>query len=300
MPHTRNLRETGTRIEQLLAELRTVADTRIQEQAEELVHLLVEVYGAGLTRTVEIIETEDVAGQDLVRRLTEDELVASLLVLHGLHPDDLATRVHNALEKVRPYLGSHAGGVELLGVDDDGVVHLRLEGTCNGCPSSTVTVKLAIERAIEEAAPEVTRVEVEGVVEPSSANVISLDSIRRNSAKSNGHGSLSEPAATWTEVDGVAGLAPGELKTTSVEQARVVVCNVDGALYAYGNVCPACGSGWSTAGLAAEILTCPTCRQRYDVRLAGRGIDRAEYHLDPFPLLNEGQVVQIAIPGAVV
>jgi Fe-S cluster biogenesis protein NfuA len=93
----------------------------------------------------------------------EDELVASLLVLHDLHPKDTETRVVEALDQVRPYLGSHAGGVELLGIDQGGVVHLRLEGSCDGCPSSVQTVKLAIERAIEEAAPEVTAVEVENL-----------------------------------------------------------------------------------------------------------------------------------------
>ncbi|HEV3398985.1 MAG TPA: NifU family protein, partial [Actinomycetes bacterium] len=83
--------------------------------------------------------------------------------LHDLHPKDTETRVVEALDQVRPYLGSHAGGVELLGIDPGGVVHLRLEGSCDGCPSSVQTVKLAIERAIEEAAPEVTAVEVENL-----------------------------------------------------------------------------------------------------------------------------------------
>ena len=80
-------------------------------------------------------------GPEALERLVEDELVASLLVLHGLHPKDTETRVVEALDEVRPYLGSHAGGVELLGVDPEGVVHLRLEGSCDGCPSSTMTVK---------------------------------------------------------------------------------------------------------------------------------------------------------------
>jgi Fe-S cluster biogenesis protein NfuA len=89
--------------------------------------------------------------------------VASLLVLHDLHPRSTAERVLAALETVRPYLGSHAGDVEYLGLDPDNVVRLRLAGSCDGCPSSAVTVNLAIEKAIEEAAPEVIRVEVEGV-----------------------------------------------------------------------------------------------------------------------------------------
>ena len=81
----------------------------------------------------------------------------SLLVVHGLHPDDVGTRVERALDGVRPYLGSHGGDVELLGVTDDGVVRLRLLGSCDGCPSSSVTLTLAVENAIQEAAPEVGR-----------------------------------------------------------------------------------------------------------------------------------------------
>jgi Fe-S cluster biogenesis protein NfuA len=151
----RDLRVVGARIEELLARLRAAGDPAVAETAEEVVRLVVELYGAGLERTVEL------GGPEVLERLVEDELVASLLVLHGLHPKDTETRVVEALDQVRPYLGSHAGGVELLGVDPEGVVHLRLEGSCDGCPSSTQTVKLAIERAIEAAAPEVTAVEVE-------------------------------------------------------------------------------------------------------------------------------------------
>jgi Fe-S cluster biogenesis protein NfuA len=154
----RDLRGVGTRIEELLGQLRSAGDPGTAETAEEVVRLVVELYGAGLERTVEL------AGPDALERFVGDELVASLLVLHGLHPKDTRTRVVEALDQVRPYLGSHAGGVELLGVDPEaGVVRLRLQGSCDGCPSSTQTVKLAIERAIEQAAPEVAAVEVENL-----------------------------------------------------------------------------------------------------------------------------------------
>ncbi len=62
------------------------------------------------------------------------------------------------LADVRPYLGTHGGDVELLGVSE-GVAQLRLEGSCSGCPSSTVTLRMAIEEAIYKAAPDVERVE---------------------------------------------------------------------------------------------------------------------------------------------
>ena len=160
MSNGKNLRTAGDRIEGLLQELGIVADPRIREKAEELVRLLMELYGSALARVLEIVDDTGSADK-IFDRLAADDLVASLLVLHGLHPLNVETRIARALDRVRPYLGSHGGDVKLIGVKE-GVVHLRLEGSCHGCPSSTVTMKLAIEKAIEEAAPEVVRIEVEG------------------------------------------------------------------------------------------------------------------------------------------
>lgn len=144
----------GERIERLLGEF-SGADA---ELAEELVHTLLEFYGAGLARIVEAID------RPLLDRLVEDDHVRGLLVLHDLHPRSTHERVAEALDKVRPYLGSHAGDVEFVGIDD-GVVRLRLQGSCDGCPSSTVTAKYAIERVVREVAPEISDVVVEGVAE---------------------------------------------------------------------------------------------------------------------------------------
>src|SRR6202007_398955 len=98
-----------------------------------------------------------------VETLAADPLIAGLLILHDLHPVPVRDRVLAALDKVRPYLGSHRGGVEFLGIADD-VVQLRLQGSCDGCASSTLTVKTAIEQAIADSAPEIAGVEVEGMV----------------------------------------------------------------------------------------------------------------------------------------
>ena len=144
------VRELVARVEALLGGL--------DEQATEVVQALVQLYGEALARVV--------AGTDP----TEDELLSHLLLVHDLHPVDAETRVRRALDDVRPYLGSHGGDVELLGVED-GVARVRLEGTCNGCPSSTVTLRNAIEEAIMRAAPELERVDAEGVAEPEPALV---------------------------------------------------------------------------------------------------------------------------------
>ncbi|ETK34095.1 NifU family protein [Microbispora sp. ATCC PTA-5024] len=164
MRGTRDVREAGEQVERLVAELGGLADPVARAKAEELVRVLVGLYGAGLERVVEIVTEAGAA--DVLRGLTADGLVSGLLVLHDLHPLTTAERVRAALDEVRPYLGLHEGGVDLLGVGPDGVVRLRLAGTCNGCPSSRVTVTQAVERAVREAAPEVVRVEVDGVAEP--------------------------------------------------------------------------------------------------------------------------------------
>lgn len=274
MSEARDLRAVGSRIEELLGQIRATGDPGTAELAEEVVRLVVELYGAGLERTVEL------AGPQALDRLVEDELVASLLVLHDLHPKDTETRVAEALDQVRPYLGSHAGGVELLGVDTDGVVHLRLEGSCDGCPSSTMTVKLAIERAIEEAAPEVTAVEVENLTREKEPQLLQIQPLRRE----------------WEVVDGLDGLEPGRLTAVEVAGAGVVVCSVGGELYAYRDRCPSCGAGLAgTAALDDGVLACGPCRERFDVRLAGRGVDRPELHLVPLPLLAGDGRVRLAV-----
>lgn len=156
-------RELPGRIEALLDDLTATGDPRVSEGAEELLAAVVQLYGEGLSRMVGAI-TDSRDGPQLLRNLAADELVGNLMLLHGLHPDDVATRIQAALDRVRPYLGAHAGGIEYLGLDDEGIAHLRLEGSCDGCSGSAATVHGAVERAVLDAAPEVVAVDVEGMI----------------------------------------------------------------------------------------------------------------------------------------
>jgi Fe-S cluster biogenesis protein NfuA len=159
----------GDGIERALDDLRAHLEPRAYDEVVELLQLITELYGDGLRRVVDAVTgLDDVDGARVLRALAGDELVASLLVVHGLHPDGLAQRVSAALDEVRPFLGGHGGDVELLEVDEDAAaVHLRLLGSCDGCPSSAVTLRHTVERAIMDAAPEITVIDVE---EPSAAH----------------------------------------------------------------------------------------------------------------------------------
>jgi Fe-S cluster biogenesis protein NfuA len=269
-----NARAAGERVERILGDLRAGGDPRAMAAAEELVRCLVDLYGAGLARVVELV------GPSTVERLADDRLVESLLLVHDLHPLSADARVQRALDRVRPYLGSHAGGVEYRGIDDSGVVHLRLEGSCNGCPSSTVTVRLAIETAIEEAAPELTGVDVEGVTaEPAPA----LLQIGRRPGLADDEGWIAVPS----------------FDTELFEFEGIVVCRLGGALYAYRDACPACGTALSGGALDGAALVCGGCAARYDVRLAGAALDGGVHHLDPLPLLADDRGVRIAVGAPV-
>ena len=159
------------RMEELIHALDEAADSPICRQARELVQIVLKIHADALERVLDSIHHEPLKGQQLIDRLAEDPLISNLLVLHGLHPLDLETRVRHALELVKPRLGLHGGDVDLIGVTPDGVVKLRLEGNCHGCPSSQLTLKSSIEEAIYAAAPDITALEVEGAIDRTSVPV---------------------------------------------------------------------------------------------------------------------------------
>jgi Fe-S cluster biogenesis protein NfuA len=174
MAGARDARATGERVEALLAELRTRAGPQAGDAAEELVGCLVELYGAGLSAIVAIVGADPDAGPRLLDALAGDPLVESLLLVHDLHPLDADARINRALEAVRPQLGSHAGAVEYLGIDDQGVVGLRLTASGHGCGSSSATVAQTVQEAVAEAAPEVAGVRVEEVAAPAEVPLLQI------------------------------------------------------------------------------------------------------------------------------
>ena len=163
MPLNKEVDSRLEKAEALVQQLEALPEGNAKRSAVGAIEALLALHGEGLERILTLLEEK--GEQRLVEGLAADEVVAGLLLLHGLHPVPLEGRVRQALDKVRPYLGSHGGDVELLGVED-GIARLRLGGTCDGCPSSAVTLQNAIEAAILKAAPDVERIEAEGVAEP--------------------------------------------------------------------------------------------------------------------------------------
>lgn len=152
----------AARLEELLAGFKSGdRPEAARERAEELVRTVVTLYGSGLERLLSIVHSElGDRSDELFTALCEDKLVEGLLCLHGLHPLSLEDRIDEAMKSVLPYIKSHNGNMELSRIEGD-VVYLRLEGSCEGCPGSSATLKEAVERAILGRAPEIREVRAE-------------------------------------------------------------------------------------------------------------------------------------------
>jgi len=299
-------RSTGDRIDTLIAASAS-GGTVARERSEELVRLVTDFYGAGLERLLDLLHEQGRLDEEVLAALAADDLVSSVLLVHGLHPYSVETRIEQALESVRPYLGSHSGDVQLLGVSEEGVVGLRLLGSCDGCPSSSATLKLAVQGAVEAAAPEISSIEVQTpAADRPSGPLVAVDALFSR---------LREPApdtdsgGTWEDAPALAALEPGGVTRLLVAGVPVLGCRIGAALFAFLDRCARCERPLEGAVLAralggssdAGVLRCPACRAHYDVRRAGACLDQDAdgLHLDPLPLLADGAVVTVAVPAPV-
>jgi Fe-S cluster biogenesis protein NfuA/nitrite reductase/ring-hydroxylating ferredoxin subunit len=297
------LRATGERID-ILLDASGSGGVVARERAEELVRLTADLYGSGIERILDIVYDAGRLDDDVLAALAADDLVSSLLLVHGLHPYDVGMRVEQALESVRPYLGSHGGDVELLEVSEAGVVRLRLLGSCDGCPSSSVTLKLAVEGAIESAAPEITSIEVEDAPAESSAEGL----IPVSSLRSRIDTQPADQTSSWEPLPELTDLASGAVTVVALGETAVLVCRLGADLFAYLDRCARCEASMQGAALSRRlgaavgeaVLRCPSCQAHYDVRRAGAGLDDdSGLHLTPLPLLTEGGVSSVAVSAPV-
>ncbi|MEV8414310.1 NifU family protein [Streptomyces niveus] len=310
-PVTDEWRATGERIDTLIA-ASAAGGVVARERSEELVRLVTDFYGAGLERLLDLVHEQGRLDDELLAALAADDLVASVLLVHGLHPYSVTTRVENALESVRPYLGSHGGDVELLGVTDEGVVRLRLLGSCDGCPSSSATLELAVQGAVEAAAPEITTIEVESAernAAEAAGPLVPVDALfaRLHDADPLHGAGGQDSGATWESVPDLLTLEPGGVTRLTAGGLPVVACRIGPDLFAFRDRCARCERPMEGATLARRlgggsgdgVLRCAACRAHYDVRRAGACLDPEAdgAHLDPLPLLADGASVSVAVPA---
>lgn len=272
-------RTAGERIQTLLDALATGGPTA-RERAEQLVREVTDLYGAALERMLTLAVA---AEPRLAEVFAGDDLVASLLLVHGLHPHSVHRRVTDALASVRPYLGSHGGDVHLVGVADH-TVTLRFDGSCQGCPSSAITLELAVQDAIRAAAPEIDTVDVIAAGPDSEPRVIPAESLM----------SRVHRRSSWLPAPDLAELAPGEVGGFQVASTTVLACRIGEDVVAYRDHCPRCTNSMAGATLHGSVLRCPQCTTAFDVMQAGVQVD-GDLHLEPIPVLTRDGVLSMAL-----
>ena len=281
----------GKRIQEWVEKIQQLPDSAAREMLEECLGSVLSFYGHGLERILRLIDERGPEGDPVRRALLADPGVTGLLLIHGLHPIPLEQRLNTALEKVRPYMESHGGGVTLLRLEDDRAV-LQLQGHCQTCPSSTVTLELAVRSAIEEACPDLIDYEVLGIPQPAHGT-------------SNGSSPGAAPAAEfahqpnaapeWITLDGILDLPDGRHRTLHLHDDQLIICRLGTRLYAYRDRCPGCNLPLHLGTLRDAVLSCAQ-GHHFDAQHAGLGLDEsANLHLEPIPLLDKGNEVKVAL-----
>src|SRR5262249_39560402 len=156
------------------------------------------------------------------------------------------------------------------------VVRLQFSGSCKSCPSSAVTLELAVEDAVRAAAPEISSIEVVAADKDPSSGVIPAEALL-NPLRSNGY----RPTA-WQPVPELGRLSPGEIGGFRVAGIVALACRVGDDVFAYRDQCGNCAGSLAGAKLDGAILRCPRCGTGFDVIHAGAGVNETG-HLEPIP-----------------
>ena len=154
--------EVWGRIQDLAEELLGHPDAEVVDQVEELLDWVDAFHRDGLGRMIEMVRTW--RGELFLNSVADDDITGTMLATYGLGEGrdleaEATAAVDEALASVRPLVESHGGELEVDKVKD-GVVSLRMKGTCDGCPSSSATLTYGVEVALRENWPDFRRLEL--------------------------------------------------------------------------------------------------------------------------------------------
>ncbi len=179
MENSGGFQEQVKRLSELVTQFDQMPDGPQKTAGKELIQLLMDVHGQGVERMMEIVFESREAGSALIDQLGKDEIAGGLLLLYSLHPDALETRVHTALERIRPRLRKLSCAIDLVSIDE-GAVRVRLTKSGHSCGSSTKELRGLVENGVYELAPDITALEILGLEEPPSAGFVALESLLAN------------------------------------------------------------------------------------------------------------------------
>lgn len=245
--------------------------------AEEVKASVEAIHRAGLVSIVRRLKADE-ATRAALFELVDDPVVHLLLSIHEIVRPDPMTLANRVLAQVRPQLQSHGGDVALVRIED-GTAFVRLEGACNGCSMSSVTLRTLVEGALTEGVPGVHVVEV--LPNEPSPTLISVESLTIG---------LNPANEGWVRVGPVADVTDGNITATSLTAgsgayAEVVIVNVGNRITAYRNECAHEALPLDNAVLDVSngTLTCPWHGFCYDAT-SGECLTAPGAQLEQLPL----------------
>ena len=270
--------ELAKRVDDAVAALEDL-DPAARKVAEELQAAIEAVHKAGLVTMIRRMR-EDEGARKVLFGLVEDPVVHTLLSLHGILRPDPMTQANQVLDGVRPQLHSHGGDVTLVRIEDD-TAFVRLEGACNGCSMSSVTLRNLVEDSLVQGVSSIMKVEV--VKDQASPTLISVDSLF----------SGRDPAAEgWVKLGPAADIAIDDLSAATLGGVSVIVVNLGQRLSAYRNACAHEALPLTDAVLDVSngTLTCPWHGFCYDAT-SGECLSAPGAQLEQLPLrIDDGDV----------
>lgn len=244
----------------------------------------------GDERALLLLELVDAVHRPALERIVagdhEHPTAAALLTMYALGPEDEELEAEEALDGVRAYIESHGGELELLRVED-GVVHVRLSGSCESCPASTVTLKRGVEEALRadfEGFRELVAHEPEGGAAEAARGpqLLQIEGLKR---------------PTFVEAARLDELVDGTLRATEVDGVALVLAAVDGEVYAFRDGCPTDDRQLSLEGgrLTGSVLVCPWHNCAFDARSGRRVDDEPGPGLAVVPIALDDGRVRVAV-----
>ena len=281
------LEELAKRVDDAVAALADL-DPKSRAVAEELKASLEAVHRAGLVTIVRRMR-EDEAARAVLFELVDDPIVHLLLSLHEIIRPDPVTHANRVLVSVRPQLQSHGGDVSLVRIDG-GTAYVRLEGACNGCSMSSVTLRNLVQEALVANVPAISAVEV--LANEPSPTLIPLEALRIGPARE-GWARLG-PADQVVDGD----LTVRSLTTDSGDNADVIVVSIDHRLSAYRNECAHEAMPLDNAILDVGngTLTCPWHGFCFDAS-SGECLSAPGAQLEQLPLRVDNGDVWVRVRG---
>lgn len=283
-----NLPQIALRLDSLVQSFEQHPIEGVRQQALEMLGLVDALHREGMNRIAELLWTGSPA---VLEKALNDPAINILLQLYDLAPGEPEPieQAVMALAQVRPYIESHGGAVDILDVVE-GIVHLRLSGACQGCAGSAMTLKRGIEAALREGFPGFQGIEVHEPVDLAQrklpSNFIPLQPV--------GAGARTLNRPVFTTVGQIDTLPPGSLMGVEVAGKNILLCNVAGEIYAYGNECPGSTLPLHEGVLNSVALICPWHNCAFDAR-TGRRLDNGEGRLQVIPVAVRNGEIQLAL-----